>query len=66
MNQNLEPEAKHQLHQVFSDGSSVAKRPTELVWVYDSSNEVGVYAPPMVWGPWISDGRHKTNQFLIL
>ena len=33
---------------VYMDASSIAKRPTELIWIFCPEVQKGAYAPPIV------------------
>lgn len=39
------------VRQVFADGSSIAKKPLEVMFVYSPEKGEGVYAPPIVGVP---------------
>lgn len=47
--------------QVFTDGSSVAKRPTELTWLFAPEKGKGVFAAPVVRNPSVPRGLSWRN-----
>ena len=39
-----------QMAEIFLDGSSIAKRPTELCFLWSPAHQLGAYAPPIALG----------------